>query len=533
MAEQKSSYFGSLLWIIFAFFLIKYIFLDKPARPDSKPLLDQSGQMFKVPESPMEREPLKKTYAILEDNGPEICVDTNFAQYTLSAKNAALSGIKYLDIKNKNGEGVNSLTQNKDFLINSMGLILNSEKGVCCPEFVLRSREEFDDQITLVFESLFLGWKILKTLVFQKNSYEILMGIDFQQNLPENVLSTLKPRVIFNAPSEKFGGEPYGLINSLSLGSADRIYPENQTSAAWKMPYLFGMSDRFFVHSFIGEKSHFAVKRAYFDYQLNRCLVGFLELWPVTENSSLDLKFYFGPKKIDTLSASAPELKTIISSSFLAPVYKFFISLLEWLFKFVQNYGIAIFLLALLLKLLLLPLTIWSKKKLSVFAKFEADHAQELADLNRKYSDSLVVKGEQISKFYASYGLSQSSRLIAAIVPLVVQVFVVFCLYRALVDYVAFFNAPFALWITDLSSHDPYFVLPLALGLFSIAQQHFSQQYMGNQSQGSFFTKYLSVLIVPVLFIKAPAGAVLFWLSNSFLMVCEDLILKFLMLGRR
>jgi YidC/Oxa1 family membrane protein insertase len=117
--------------------------------------------------------------------------------------------------------------------------------------------------------------------------------------------------------------------------------------------------------------------------------------------------------------------------------------------------------------------------------------------------------------------------------PTLLQLPIVFSLYRVLGSYISLYNAPFALWITDLSYKDPYFILPLLLGFGVFFQQRLSKSVSSNDDVMAKVTKYGMPIILFFVFSGLPAGLVLYWLCNSLALIVEEGLFSFFTLGQK
>ena len=103
--------------------------------------------------------------------------------------------------------------------------------------------------------------------------------------------------------------------------------------------------------------------------------------------------------------------------------------------------------------------------------------------------------------------------------PMIIQIPVFFALYYVLIESVQLRQAPFILWVKDLSVHDPYYVLPILMGLSMLLQQKISPP-LPDQTQAKMMM--LLPLVFTVFFLSFPAGLVLYWLTNNLANVAQQ-----------
>jgi len=205
----------------------------------------------------------------------------------------------------------------------------------------------------------------------------------------------------------------------------------------------------------------------------------------------------------------------LLSFGWLSWICKLLLQLLEFLFKHLGNFGLAIVVLTFLLKLPLLPLTISSRKKMEEYQKFQPT----INRIRQKYKNDLKQQQIEIARFHQEHNLSQATPLIGCL-PLFIQMPILFSLYRVLGNYLSMYQAPFFGWITDLSAKDPYYILPILMGGTMIWQQQMTPS--GDEKQ-KMMMMFMPIVMVAI-FINFPAGLVLYWFVNNFLTVLEDVV---------
>jgi YidC/Oxa1 family membrane protein insertase len=233
---------------------------------------------------------------------------------------------------------------------------------------------------------------------------------------------------------------------------------------------------------------------------------------------------YVGPKEWARLRALGVGLEAaqarnygyFIHSLLGIPMWWFCVPLL-WLMNFFgtmlpgQNYGIAIILLTVLVKLVFYPLSLKSMRSMKQMQALQP----QLNALRSKYrSDPQRFQREQMELFR-----KQGVNPMSGCLPMVVQIPIFYALYLTLQYSVELQGAPFMLWITDLSKKDPYYVLPILMGISMLVQQKMTPT-VGDPRQAQI------MLIMPVvftfMFLEFPTGLVLYWLVNNVLSIGQQ-----------
>ena len=220
---------------------------------------------------------------------------------------------------------------------------------------------------------------------------------------------------------------------------------------------------------------------------------------------------YVGPKIIDRLEALAPNLDRTVDFGWL-----FFISLplfyiLEWFYGLVGNWGVAIILLTVLVKAVFFHLSATSYRSM---AKMRAV-APQLTRLKELYGDDRQRMSQEMMALYKREKINP----LGGCLPILVQMPVFIALYWVLFESVQLRHAPFMLWINDLSQMDPYFILPILMGI-----SMFIQMSLNPTPPDPMQAKIMKLMppIFTVFFLWFPAGLVLYWLVNNILSISQQ-----------
>jgi YidC/Oxa1 family membrane protein insertase len=232
-------------------------------------------------------------------------------------------------------------------------------------------------------------------------------------------------------------------------------------------------------------------------------------------------ELFVGPKEHDRLAALGPGLEYVIEygswMKYLAlPLRKG----LLWIHGYVGNYGWSIVLLTILINIALVPLkhhsyvSMRKMQKLSPQIKKIQERYKKLKPTDPKQQE----KNKEIYALYQEHNVSPMSGCL----PMVLMIPFFFAFYRLLMVSIELRHAPWVLWIHDLSVNDPYFVLPILMGVTQIAIQKMSPQTSADPMQAKM------MMFMPVLFIFilawAPAGLVLYWFVNNLVSIGQQTV---------
>jgi len=231
---------------------------------------------------------------------------------------------------------------------------------------------------------------------------------------------------------------------------------------------------------------------------------------------TIPLRVYFGPKEIDLLRSVDPSLNHVVDFGFFEIFAYPLLKLLKWLDQFVRNYGVAIILLTILLKLVTYPLTYKSMKSMKEMAKLQP----QLAKIREKHKDDKEALNREMMSVMKTHGYNP----VAGCLPMLIQMPVFFALYRVLYGSIELYQAPFALWIQDLSRPDHFYVTPVLLSATMFIQQKLTPNTATDPAQQKMMQ--FMPLIFGAFMLTLPAGLTLYMLTNALASIAQQMILN-------
>ncbi|WP_457640657.1 membrane protein insertase YidC [Persephonella sp.] len=187
--------------------------------------------------------------------------------------------------------------------------------------------------------------------------------------------------------------------------------------------------------------------------------------------------------------------------------------IMHFIYDYIHNWGLTIIILTILLRIVLFPL---NHKSLKAMKKM-ADLAPEIKKLQKKYAKDPQKLQEEMMKLYAEHGTNPMSGCL----PIIAQIPIFIALYNVLMVTVELKMVPF-LWVQDLANKDPYYILPILMGVSMIAQQWIMPSSDKNQK----IIMYIMAFVFTFLFMNFPAGLVLYWLTNNILGIFQSFIVN-------
>ncbi len=229
---------------------------------------------------------------------------------------------------------------------------------------------------------------------------------------------------------------------------------------------------------------------------------------------------YLGPKKYDILASYHAGLERSINFGIFYFLAKPLLIVLNWFYKFIPNYGIAIILLTILIKLIFYPLTNKSYESMKKMKELQP-HIQRLKEM---YKDDKVKLNQEVMALYKKYKVNP----FGGCLPMIIQIPVFFALYKTLMVAIELRHAPFIkylpfthkYWLVDLSAKDPYYITPILMGISMYIQQKMTP------TGGTDPIQEKIMLFMPVfltfLFLNFPSGLVVYWLVNNILSIIQQ-----------
>jgi YidC/Oxa1 family membrane protein insertase len=252
----------------------------------------------------------------------------------------------------------------------------------------------------------------------------------------------------------------------------------------------------------------------YTQSQQNQAVLGMSSSWRNLEpgqTTAFTSKLYLGPKQQDRLAGIAPDLELTVDYGKLTVIAQPLFWLLKKIHDFVGNWGWSIVLLTLLIKVAFYKLSETSYRSMARMRKLQP----KMQQLKERFGDDRPRMNQELMELYKREKINP----LGGCLPVLVQIPVFIALYWVLLESVELRQADFMLWINDLSAPDPYFVLPIIMGISMLVQQRLSPTPMDPvQAKIMMFLP----VVFTVFFLFFPAGLVLYWVTNNILSIAQQ-----------
>lgn len=312
-----------------------------------------------------------------------------------------------------------------------------------------------------------------------------------------------------------------GLIGALGPawmidGALEKETPDPEIRRSGDVRWA-ALQDKYFISVIIPQGAQGVFAKSEADY----VVTSGVEFPVEAEGSRLRFQLYAGPKQFDLMRSLGHGLEDTIdfgwfiygSWSVVKAVAKPLFYVLRFLYEYTQNYGVAIILLTCGIKLLFVPLQYKSYKSMQGMQKIQP----KIQAVQAKFKEDRERLNRELMKLYKEHKVNP----VGGCLPMVLQMPVFISLFNILYMTVDLRRAPFALWITDLSIPDPFYVFPILMGASMVLQQKIMPTTMDP-------TQAKMMMLLPVfltfLFLNFPAGLVIYWLTNNVLTIGQQVV---------
>jgi YidC/Oxa1 family membrane protein insertase len=364
------------------------------------------------------------------------------------------------------------------------------------------------------------GVKVTKTYLFKKGSYAVEVETRIENNSASNWSAREYLQIKRNAFTEKkansfiytyTGGVLYTDEEKYQKIDFDDMQDENlsvKSTGGWA-----GMIQHYFGVAWIpGKENQYNYYTKSLDgglyvigaYSTNKAV-------PAGETKVINSVLFAGPKLQDQLAKTAPGLELMVDYGKLTIIAEPIFWLLSFFYDLVGNWGFAIIMVTLTIKALFFKL---SEKSYKSMANMKLVQPRIVA-LKERYGDDKQQLNQAMMELYKTEKINP----LGGCLPMLVQIPVFISLYWTLLESVEMRQAPFALWIDNISASDPYFILPVIYGITMFLQQRLNPAPVDPMQK-----KMMQML--PIMFTGFfaffPAGLVLYWIVNNTLTIAQQ-----------
>lgn len=377
-------------------------------------------------------------------------------------------------------------------------------------------------QVPLTWTDPATGVQVTKTYTFRRDSYEIDVGYQianpgklaipvyaYFQLLRDGKAPEGESHFIhtYTGPALYTEQSKFKKVDFKQIDKGEQDYPR-YANDGW-----IGMVQHHFVSAWLPKNGP---KREFYTKPAGAGLYSAGVIMPegnVQPGTSLNFAtpLYAGPQVQKTLTALAPGLDYVVDYGWLTPIAAPIFWTLQKIHQFVGNWGWSIVILTILIKLMFFPLSAKSYKSMAQMRGL----APRLQRLKEQYGDDRQKLHQAMMDLYKTEKINP----LGGCLPVVVQIPVFIALYWTLLGSVEMRQAPFVLWIHDLSAPDPYYVLPIIMGITMLIQTR-----LNPTPPDPIQAKVMMIMPVAfsIFFFFFPAGLVLYWLVNNLISITQQ-----------
>jgi YidC/Oxa1 family membrane protein insertase len=370
------------------------------------------------------------------------------------------------------------------------------------------------------------GLEVQKVYTFTRGSYVVDVALELRNGGSAPIATYAyfqlthdgKPDGASNTVAETFGAQSFtGFATYSEERKFEKVHPSDLDKG--KAEHIKHATDgwlAFVQHYFVsawlpakGVPRDYVTEKRPDGIYAGRVLIG--ATVAAGAQSRVSAPLYAGPQEQKRLQAAAPGLDLVVDYGFLAVIAWPLFWLLEKLHALTGNWGVAIILLTVLIKLMFFPLSAASYKSMAKMKLI----TPRLTKLRETYANDRQKMNQAMMELYRTEKINP----LGGCFPILVQIPVFIALYWVLLAAIELRHAPFILWIKDLSALDPYYVLPILMTATMVLQTRMNPVPPDPvQAKVMQFMPY----VFSIFFFFFPAGLVLYWLVNNILSILQQ-----------
>lgn len=346
-------------------------------------------------------------------------------------------------------------------------------------------------------------------ILFNNVDDEILKGVSL--NIPEKIASTSGGSFLFpNHHVQEFFINHDGKTENINFSTA-----KENIHSSFKTAKLASISSQYFTAAVLDKSELFPDVDLSSNIESKKAFLG-LVYKPInlSQNVSLEQIFYVGPKQLDILQSIDSQMVQLINYGSLEFISRPMLAIMKWFHSVVGNWGLAIILLTLSVRLLVLPFNIYSTKSMKAMQKIQP----MINGLRERYKDDPMTLNREMMVLMKEHKANPMSGCL----PMLLQIPIFFALYRVIGSSIELYHSPFFGWITDLSSSDKFFVLPVLMGVTMFVQQKMTPTNM-DPAQAKILA--FLPLVFTFFMLQLPSGLTLYMFVSALFGIIQQYIL--------
>jgi len=490
-------------------------------------------QTKEIPEEFVQAHAVEQTTPVIMSSTPQpegkrIIVKTDLFYLEIDSRGGGIQKAELRQYPKQAGEPENAfvlMDNTAELVYISQGGLLSKQPAPTHEDIYMVSDDSYtmrEDQDTLLLPMTWSagnGIEVKKVFEFTRDSYLIKVRYEIENQSGKSWRGRSYQQIKRSAPG---GGRRLiytytGAVISSPEERYEKIDFDDMQDQKLEMDISNGwiaMLQHYFVTALVP-----ANKQTNYRYYTNalaneRYIIGAISPVKVIEaadKGTIEEQIYIGPKVLKDLEKISEGLELTVDYGVLWFIAKPLFMVLDKLHDFTNNWGWSIILVTIILKAVFFPLSAAGYKSMANMRRVQP----RMITIKERYKDDKAKLNQAMMQIYKEEKINP----LGGCFPILVQIPVFIALYWVLLESVEMRQATFALWLQDLSSPDPYFVLPLVMGVTMFIQQKLNPAPMDPVQQ-----KVMSVLpiVFTVFFAFFPSGLVLYWVVNNILSIAQQ-----------
>ena len=367
------------------------------------------------------------------------------------------------------------------------------------------------------------GLEVTKELTFSQDKYLVTLALQVKNTASQPIQG--QARVLTFAPAEQvkrgFFSPPKDFISLLSViddkFSQKEVFKVEPQEVPGSELLWSGFATNYFMLA-VAPKNTSETKlitERPSENMVEARITAFNQRLMPGETHRFEYACYVGPKQEDALIAAEHKFDLSRDFGWFSSIARMLVRVLNFFYKYVHNYGVAIIIVTIIIKILLLPLTQKSYKSMKAMQALQP----EIKLLREQHGNDKNLINQKMMELYKKHKVNPASGCL----PLLLQLPIFIAFYRALYVSIEMRHTPFFGWIQDLSAPDPYYITPILMGATMVLTQK-----MTPTSADPMQAKMMMAMpvVFTFLFLNFPSGLVIYWLINNILTIFQQLYIN-------
>ena len=533
--------------VLSLFILIGFQYLFPPAVPQQPstttpaqpPATAGTGQPSSLP-APAAAAGSTQAQAILDPDARDITIETPLYTAVIKEQGGGIQRFVLKQYRNKMEKDSGPMQLIAGHGPGSLPVLFSLDNGAGAVLPVFKSdkpsvtlKTEAETSTLTMTATLADGLRVVRTLTFRGDSY--LIGADHKvENTSDKPMQVSPALSLHNEPfaqasgvSEFLFSGPAAYVNGELVETKPKKLTEGPVVLQGRVSWT-GFVDSYFMTSVIPANTNaITVTLSGSEQQVRTVISEGIQTIAPQETKSFGYALYFGPKKLKILEAAGSDLEHSVDYGWFDMLGKPMLWLLNFFNQYANNYGVAIILLTILIKLAFWPITQKGMKSMKNMQKLQP----KIAKLRERYKGDPAKMNQEMMTLYKTYKVNP----LGGCLPMLIQIPFFFALYQVLLAAIELRHAPFMLWINDLSAPDrlwigfdiPYLhgipILTLLMGASMYIQQKMTPT-TADPTQARIM-QFLPIVFT-VMFINFASGLVLYWFVNNLLSILQQYLIN-------